>query len=79
MSEENAVATPPTKTARPKRKPATDTKRKPQPPYAVIVQNDEDHTIEYVIEVLQRICGHDIEKAVKHTMQIHNSGESLNT
>ena len=78
MSDEPAVVEPPVKTkpAKPKVKPRNDSKRKPQPPYAVIVQNDEDHTFEYVIELLQRVCGHKIEDALKHTLDIHNNGEA---
>lgn len=77
MSEDHSVAEPPVKTApaKPNVKPRSDTKRKPQPPYAVIVANDEDHTFEYVIEMLQRVCGHNIEDALKHTVNIHNAGE----
>lgn len=52
------------------------TRPKTQPPYAVIVHNDEEHTYEYVIEVLQRVCGHPIEKAFELTSQIDRSGQA---
>ena len=83
MSEQSntAVAEPefdiepetPTKT-----KHRTDSKKKPkrQPPYAVIVHNDEEHTWQYVIEVLQRVCGHTEEQAYLFTSQVHHQGKA---
>jgi len=52
------------------------TKRKKQPPYAVIVHNDEDHTWQYVIEVLQRVCGYNEEKAYLLTSKVHFEGRA---
>ena len=54
----------------------SDKKPKKQPSYAVIVHNDEDHTWEYVIEVLQRVCGHNTENAYKLTSQVHHAGKA---
>ena len=75
--ESTAVAEPPAET-KTKSQPKKDSKNKPkkQPPYAVIVHNDEDHTWQYVIEVLQRVCGHPEEKAFLLTRQIHFSGKA---
>jgi ATP-dependent Clp protease adaptor protein ClpS len=50
---------------------------KTQPPYAVIVENDEFHTFEYVIEVLQKVFGYDLQKALLLTSQVHNAGQAL--
>lgn len=79
MSNEKSVSEPPVKTApaKPQRKTNPYSKDKPQPPYAVIVQNDEDHTFEYVIEMLQRVFGLNIEDALRHTVNIHNTGEDM--
>jgi len=52
-------------------------RRKKQPPYAVIVHNDELHTFPYVIEVLQRVCGHDLQKSSLLTSQVHYSGRAI--
>lgn len=60
----------------PKRSP-TPTKPKPQPPYAVIVLNDEQHTFEYVIEVLQKVCAHKLEEAFTLTKRIHDTGQAV--
>jgi ATP-dependent Clp protease adaptor protein ClpS len=55
---------------------ARTSKPKTQPPYAVIVHNDEEHTQDYVIEVLQRVCGHPLGKAVQLTSQVHTEGQA---
>src|SRR5688572_24366681 len=65
----------------PKAKPAapkTDPKNKPkrQPPYAVIVENDDDHTYEYVILGLCKVCGHSAEKAFQLAAQIDKQGRA---
>jgi ATP-dependent Clp protease adaptor protein ClpS len=53
------------------------TRPKKQPPYAVIVENDDLHTFEYVIEVLQKVFGYDLQKAILLTSQVHNAGQAL--
>src|SRR5580698_1846206 len=50
---------------------------KKQPPYAVIVENDDLHTFEYVIEALQKVFGYDVQKALLLTSQVHNAGQAL--
>ena len=55
--------------------PTSRTRR--QPPYHVIVLNDEEHTFEYVIELLTKLFGHSILIAEKLTWQIHNSGRAI--
>ena len=59
-------------------KQKSDSKQKPkkQPGYTVIVHNDEDHTWEYVIEVLQRVCGHTTEQAYELTSEVHFKGRA---
>lgn len=61
------------KTARP------DPKSKPkrQPPYAVILHNDDHHTFQYVIELLMKLFAHSPEKAFVLTSQIHTQGKSI--
>jgi ATP-dependent Clp protease adaptor protein ClpS len=48
-----------------------------QPPYAVIVENDDFHTFDYVIEVLQKVFGYDLQKAFILTTQVHLAGQAL--
>jgi ATP-dependent Clp protease adaptor protein ClpS len=56
----------------------TDDKTKPkkQPPYAVIVHDDDFHTYEYVMEVLQKVCGHDLQKAFVLTQTVDLTGRA---
>lgn len=56
------------------RKERTRTKR--QPPYAVIIENDEEHSYAYVIDVLSRVCGHEVEKAFQLAQQIDLTGRA---
>ena len=62
-------------TSRPK--PANDTRTKKQPPYAVIVENDDHHTFLYVIEALMKVCGHAPEKGFLLAQQIHTQGKAV--
>ena len=73
-----AVAEPPKATAKPRTQPA-DPKQKPKflPPYAVVVLNDDDHTYEYVIETLCKVCGHTTEKAFKMAQEIDKAGRAI--
>jgi ATP-dependent Clp protease adaptor protein ClpS len=62
-------------TSRPAPKSKTDPKR--QPPYAVIVENDDFHTFEYVIEGLSKVCGYDRQKAFLLAAEIHTRGRAI--
>lgn len=46
------------------------------PRYVLIVENDEHHTYPYVIEVLQKTCGHDRQRAYQLTNQVHFRGQA---
>jgi ATP-dependent Clp protease adaptor protein ClpS len=58
-----------------KARPGTETRR--QPPYNVIILNDEEHTFEYVIELLTKLFAHPLDKARVLTWQIHTAGRSV--
>ena len=79
-SSDVAVAEPPAPQTKVKRRPRTaDPKRnpKPQPPYAVVVLNDDDHTYPYVIEALCRVCRHTVEQSFKLAEQIDRTGRAV--
>jgi len=62
----------------PKKAPAKPQSRpKRQPPYAVIVLNDEDHTFAYVIEGLIKFCNHKFERAYQLASQVHRTGKAV--
>jgi ATP-dependent Clp protease adaptor protein ClpS len=60
--------------SRPKKLPPT---AKREPNYHVIVWNDEEHTFDYVIEMLVKICKHSLAKAYDVTWQIDHLGKGI--
>lgn len=71
MSEDTVTMEPPVKKTPEKSKPKT------LPPFAVIVEDDDEHTFEYVIETFQKVFGYNVEKCFKLAQKIHEEGESL--
>jgi ATP-dependent Clp protease adaptor protein ClpS len=63
------------RTAQPKPKHQTQTRR--QPPYHVVILNDEEHTFDYVIELLSKIFGHARATAEALTWRIHVRGREV--
>lgn len=57
--------------------PETEQVTKLIPPYHVILLNDNDHTYEYVIEMLMKIFNHQIEKAFKMAQEVDKSGRVI--
>ncbi|MDG3004432.1 ATP-dependent Clp protease adaptor ClpS [Paludisphaera mucosa] len=53
------------------------TRTKKLPPYNVIILNDEEHTFEYVIDLLIRLFAHSKPAAEALTWQIHNRGRAV--
>ena len=47
------------------------------PPYNVILENDDHHTFEFVVEVLRKALGVTEQKAVILTSEAHNSGRAV--
>ena len=78
MSDSTSVIEPDVAKPATDKKQKTDSKTKPkrQPPYTVIVHNDDRHTFEYVIDVLQRVCGHSRSQAYLLTEQVHFTGKA---
>jgi ATP-dependent Clp protease adaptor protein ClpS len=70
-----AVA-PPEPAARKQTRPATNTKPKPQPPYAVILHNDPINGFEYVIGVLRKVFRYGGMRAFVLTLRAHLTGRS---
>lgn len=77
--EEPGIAVEEPVVAEPKSRTREDARNKPkrQPPYAVIVHNDEEHTFLYVIDILMKVCGHPKEKAFVLTNQVHVAGKAV--
>src|ERR1700730_9770658 len=62
-------------TTKSKAKEKTRTRR--VPPYNVILENDEDHSFEFVIGVLRKALGYAEERAFQLTHQAHSSGRAV--
>ena len=59
----------------PKLKPKERTKR--QPPYHVILLNDDDHSYQYVILMLQELFGHPVEKGFQLAEEVDKTGRAV--
>lgn len=55
----------------------TDVRTKRQPPYAVILHNDDINTFQFVVAVILKVFGYPIERCVQLVMEAHNSGRSV--
>ncbi len=53
------------------------TRTRRQPPYNVIILNDEEHTFEYVVELLMTLFGHPLATAKDLTWRIHTTGRAI--
>jgi ATP-dependent Clp protease adaptor protein ClpS len=74
---EEAVGAPPQPQVRTRSRKRAKTAPKTQPPYAVIVENDDLHTFAYVIEVLQKVLGLSLQDAHLLTATVHLTGEAV--
>ena len=52
-------------------------KTKRQPPYHVVLLNDDDHTYEYVIEMLKALFGHPVEKGYQLAKTVDSTGKAI--
>jgi ATP-dependent Clp protease adaptor protein ClpS len=56
---------------------ANETRTRRLPPYNVVILNDEEHTFEYVIELLIRLFAHTVPRAKELTWEIHSRGRAI--
>jgi ATP-dependent Clp protease adaptor protein ClpS len=52
-------------------------KTKRQPPYHVILWNDDDHSYDYVIAMMQELFGHPIEQGFKIAKEVDTQGRAV--
>jgi ATP-dependent Clp protease adaptor protein ClpS len=52
-------------------------KLKRQPPYNVVLLNDDDHSFDYVVEMLQSLFGHPPEKGLQMAWKVHSDGRVI--
>ena len=58
-------------------KPHTEQRTKRQPPYHVILLDDDDHTYDYVIRMLQELFGHSYETAYLMAVEVDTTGRVI--
>jgi ATP-dependent Clp protease adaptor protein ClpS len=69
--DEPAVQTVPDRKAEKKKKP------KRQPPYNVVLWNDDDHTYNYVINMMQKLFGFPVEKGMQIATEVDTRGRVI--
>jgi ATP-dependent Clp protease adaptor protein ClpS len=57
--------------------PEEKKKRKRQPRYHVVLWNDDDHSYEYVIEMMKDLFGHPVEKGFQIAKEVDKKGKSV--
>ena len=62
-------------TTKPKERERTSTRQ--IPPYHVILENDDHHTMEFVVDVLRKVLGCPLERAMQLMLQAHTSGRAI--
>ncbi len=60
-----------------KLEPDLDRRTRLQPPYHVVLLDDQDHTYDYVIEMLGRVFGYDRTKAYTMAVEVDTSGRVI--
>ncbi len=55
----------------------TETRTRRQPPYHVILINDDDHTYQYVIHMLQSLFGHPPERGFLMAKEVDTKGRVI--
>jgi len=53
----------------------TETRTRRQPPYAVILHNDDSNSMDFVVMVLRKVFGYAVEKCVKLMLEAHEKGK----
>ena len=61
----------------PKSKTVPENQTRRLPPFNVIILNDEEHTFDYVIELLTKLFGHPVKTAIELTWRVHLSGRAV--
>jgi len=57
--------------------PETDTQTRRQPPYAVVLHNDDFNGMGWVLLVLKKVFGYDDTKCMTHMTEAHETGKSV--
>ncbi len=55
----------------------SETRTRRQPPYHVILLNDDDHSYQYVILMLLELFGHPVEKGMQLAKEVDETGRAI--
>jgi ATP-dependent Clp protease adaptor protein ClpS len=55
----------------------TETKSKILPPYHVILMNDDDHSVDYVVAMMQKLFGYTVEQGIEIAKKVHFEGRCI--
>ena len=66
-----------TTTIEPQEMTESDTRTRRQPPYHVILLNDDDHSYEYVIRMLKELFAHPEEKGYELAKEVDTKGRVI--
>ncbi|MCS6865028.1 MAG: ATP-dependent Clp protease adaptor ClpS [Gemmataceae bacterium] len=55
----------------------TQTRTRRQPPYAVILHNDDTNTMDFVVVVLRKVFGYAVEKCIQLMLEAHTRGRAV--
>jgi ATP-dependent Clp protease adaptor protein ClpS len=58
-------------------RPGKQRKTEAQPPYNVVLLDDDEHSFEYVIRMLKSLFGHPPEKGLLMAMEVHTTGRVI--
>ena len=61
----------------PREKTDQETRTRRLPPYNVVILNDEEHTMDYVVELLGKLFAHPRKTSVDLTWRIHLTGRAV--
>lgn len=77
MSSQAAAVECPPEVKPEERKQPSSARPKKQPPYAVVLFNDDEHTFQYVVETLMKVFGYPQEQCYTLTLSVHQQGRGI--
>ena len=63
--------------ADPRTKPREEARTRRVPPYHVVLANDDHHSMGFVIDVLRKVLGVPLEKAMALMLEAHTAGRAV--